>query len=267
MMTKEINFSILLKVLKTAWWKILIITIAVAIAAFSILHFIAPKRYASTVEFYILNTSATSEYTTTALISAAEYLANDYIKIIKGDTMTKTIIEYVEEDLDGRVKLSPAQVRDMITSGTSELSSTFTITITAVEDKELAYSIAKCIHEKAPEIIKSIARPSYSSNMYKKVANTGASDDDFVKLTEEHLECVKVLRTPSFPTAHVAPNVSSGTAIAALLAAVLSYVLFLILKLTDTTVRSEESAKDLINETIIGDIPSWTENTDKEEQS
>ena len=56
-MTKEINLKVLLKVLKNSWWKILIFTVAITIAVGAVIHFLVPKKYASTIEFYVLNTS------------------------------------------------------------------------------------------------------------------------------------------------------------------------------------------------------------------
>ena len=58
-MTKEINLKILLNVLKNSWWKIIIFTVAVAIVVGALVQFVVPKKYASTVEFYVLNTSTT----------------------------------------------------------------------------------------------------------------------------------------------------------------------------------------------------------------
>lgn len=272
-MTKEINLKVLLKVLKTAWWKILIFTVVVAIAVGAVLQFLVPKKYASSVEFYVLNTSTTSEYTTTALLSAAEYLSNDYIKIINSDKMIETIQEYIKDPNRGYTDISDATIRGMISSDTSSESSTFTITVTATEDKALAMYISEAITKYAPEIIKDITRPSYSSNLYKQVITkdeaTGEQKIDYAKIDEADLECVKVIRSPQLATTHVSPNVVTYTAIAALLAAVVTYVFFLILKLADTTIRSEENTKELVDETIIGDIPNWTLNNDtnKEEKS
>ena len=96
-MTKEISLSFLINVLKSAWWKILIITVAVAIAVAAFTQFMIPKKYESTVQFYIINTSTTAEYTQTALLAANEYLANDYITIIKSDKMMEMIAEEREK--------------------------------------------------------------------------------------------------------------------------------------------------------------------------
>lgn len=270
-MTKEINLKILLNVLKNSWWKIIIFTVAVAIVVGALVQFVVPKKYASTVEFYVLNTSTTSEYTTTALLSAAEYLSNDYIKIISSDTMIAKIDEYLAVPERGYGDVTESEIRAMISSSTSKESSTFTITVTATEDKVLAMYVAEAITKFAPETIKDVTRPSYASNLFKQVVakdEAGKEETTYVKINEADLECIKVIRAPQIASTHSSPNLITYTAIAAVLAAVLSYVLFLVLKLADTTIRSEENAKELVDGTIIGDIPNWTVNTDtnKEEK-
>ncbi len=268
-MTKEINISLLFKVLKSAWWKILIVTVAVAIAVAAFTTFAITPKYAASTKFYVINTSTTSEYTTTALLSAAEYLANDYIEIIKGDEMMAMLKEKLESNQvlkdKGYTSFSASQIRNMISTSTSAESSTFTVTITHT-DYEVAYYVSKTLEStEALEIIKNSARPSYSSNMYQWRDTNGdnePSKDELSIISEADLECVKVLRSPSDTTpAPVSPNVAKYTLIAALAAAVIVYAIFLILKLADTVIRSEESAKELVDETVIGDIPLWTNST------
>lgn len=259
-MSKEINLALLFKVLKNAWWKILIFTAVVAIIVAAVSEFVIPKKYSSSSEFYVLNTSTTSEYTTTALISAAEYLANDYIEIIHSDKMIATILADIADK--GYTTVSPKAIRSMISSSTSAESSTFSITVTST-DKDLAFYICDSIKENSPKIIKDITRPSYTSNYYKMVTKTDDNGEkivDYEKISEDDLECVKVIRSPEVAKSHVAPNVSLYTLVFAFLAACVAYAFFLVREMTDTVIRNEENAKDLINETVIGDIPNWTAN-------
>lgn len=270
-MTKEINISTLFRVLKSAWWKILIITVAVAIAVAAVTAFAVEKKYAASTKFYVINTSSTSEYTTTALLSAAEYLANDYIEIIKGDdmmAMVKAKLESNQELMEkGYASFSASQIRKMISTSTSAESSTFTITITHT-DYAVAYYVCKALEStEALEIIKNSARPSYKSNIYqwRDLNGNGEKDaDEFSSISEADLECVKVLRSPVDPSRNpdpVSPNVVQYTLIAATITAIIAYAIFLIRKLADTVIHGEESAKELVKETVIGDIPNWTNST------
>ena len=253
-MNKEINFFLLFKVLKNAWWKILIFTVIIAVATAAISEFVIPKKYSSTTEFYVLNTSTTSEYTTTALLSAAEYLANDYIAIIHGDRMIETILADIAQK--GYTTYSPNKIRSMIGASTSSDSSTFSITVTST-DRDLAFYICDSIKDKSPEIIKEVTRPSYTSSLYRKSLDE-FGNDIYTQINKDDLECIEVNRAPELAKTHVSPNVLFNTIIAAFLSAGLAYIFFLIRKIADTIIRNEDSARDLIDETIIGDIPNWT---------
>ncbi len=274
-MTKEINISLLFKVFKSAWWKILIITVAVAIAVAAFTTFAIDPQYAASTKFYVINTSTTSEYTTTALLSAAEYLANDYIEIINGDDMLEMVKGKLESNQElkdrGYTTFNKSEIRGMLSSSTSSESSTFTITATHT-DYAVAYYVCMALQSKeALDIIKNAARPSYSSNLYqwRDLNGDGKKDaDEFSTISEADLECVKVLRSPEqTSSAPVSPDVVSYTLLAAVASAVIAYAIFLVKKLADTVIRGEESAKDLVDETVIGDIPTWTNSatTSKEE--
>ena len=258
-MTKEISLSLLLKVLKSAWWKILIVTVVIALAVAAFTEFVIPKKYQSSIEFYILNTSTTSEYMTTSLLASAEYLASDYIKIINSDQVVGIIIDKLEAE--GYQEVTPKKVRSMISSTKASDASTFTITVTST-NADVAYVMANAIKDEAPEIIRSITRPSYSSNYYQKVKDPATGEEIFEKIDESDLECVVPVRAPQRAITHSSPNIVTYTLLAALLAAFATYVLFLLLKLSDTTIRSESNFKELVGTsvTIIGTIPYWSAN-------
>ena len=187
-MTNEISLVFLFKILKSSWWKILIITLVVMLLVAAVTEFAIDKQYSSSTEFYIINSSVTSEYTTSALLSAVEYLANDYIEIILGDRMIDQIIQ--DLTAKGYTGCTPSNVRAMISPKTSAESSIFQITVTHT-DKNVAYYVSESIKENAPKIIREISRPSYVSNMYRKetVKNeNGETVDKYVLITEADLE-------------------------------------------------------------------------------
>ena len=256
-MTKEISFSFLLKVLKSAWWKILIFTVIVAVAVAAFTEFIIPKKYESSVEFYILNTSTTSEYITTSLLESAEYLASDYVTIIDSDQMISVIATKLEAA--GYKNVSHQSIRSMLSAATATASSSFTVTATST-DRNVAYIVARAIQDDAPYIIKSITRPSYSSNLYKGIIDSSTGKVvDYEKIDESDLECVVPVRAPQIARTHSSPSLLIYTFLAAVAAALLSYVFFLLVKLSDTTIRSESAIKEMINYpvTVIGSIPYW----------
>lgn len=244
--SKELDLIFLLKILKNAWWKILIFTVVIAVAVACVVQFVIPKKYSSTTEFYVLNTSTTSEYTTTTLLSAAEYLSKDYIEIINGDLMIEAILADIAEH--GYVTYSPNTLRSMISSSTSSESSTFSITVTST-DKELAFFVCDSITKNAPEVIKAITRPSYSSNLYSKTTDENGNVE-YKQINEADLECVKIIRSPELANGHVFPNVTLYTLIAAVVAALLAYVFFLIRKIIASNVKSEEKVNESVSGTV-----------------
>lgn len=256
-MTNEISLVLLFKVLKSAWWKILIITLAVVLVVAAVTEIAIDKKYSSSTEFYILNASATSEYTTSALLSAVEYLANDYIDIILGDRMVDQIIKDLTEK--GYTGYTPQNIRKMISSSTSAGSSIFNITVTHT-NRNVAYYVSESIKNNAPDIIREISRPSYISNMYRKEITYdehGNAVEKYVQITAADLECVVVIRSPELAITHVSPNIIFNTLVGGVLAAGLSYIIFLIRKIFDTTIRSEETAKELFDHPVFGNVPTW----------
>ena len=260
-MTKEISLAFLFSVLKSAWWKIILITMVVVIACVAYIQLFIPLKYESTVQFYVVNTNTASEYTQTALLAANEYLANDYITIIEGDRMMDKISNALYNE--GFGDFTDNQIRRMIKSSTSSNTSTFEITINST-DRELSYCVANVIQNEAPLIIREVTRPSYVSRFYIKVEEPNGTIV-YEKIDESDLECVKVVRHPKLATRHVSLNVTTKALTAGGIAACVIYFIFLILKLYDTVIRSERGARELINAniTVIGSIPYWSRFNDK----
>ncbi len=160
-MDSTISISGLWQVLKQNWWKILAVTLIVVMltAAFTVLFI--PKKYASSTEFYIVNINQNVEHFDSGTLSATEYLAPNYIAILKGDTMMQHLALTLKEK-EG-IELSPGQLRSMISTSTSGTQSTFTVTVTD-SNPSRAYIIAKHLTAEAPSIITRIARPSEKGN-------------------------------------------------------------------------------------------------------
>lgn len=266
-MQTEINLVFLLKILKSAWWKMLIFAVLVALLVGACTELFIPKKYSSSVDFYIVNMSITSEYTTNSLLAANEYLANDYIEIIKGDAMLETINS--ELAAAGKKQYTPKELRAMISSKTAAETSLFTVTITC-KNADDAYIICKTICDKAPDVIKSITRPSYIANLYV-YQGAGADGiktaDDFSLISESDLECVDVVRAPVRPKEHISPSPVKNGVIGAFLMAILVYAICFMAKMSDTVIHNEESIKNLVGKPILGNIPHWHVTPAKEKKN
>ncbi len=277
-MTKEISLSFLIKILKAAWLMMLIAAVVLGAAVAAFTEFFIPKKYVSSVEFYIINTQAGAEYTQMALLSASERLATDYVKIIMSDEVVSAVSTVAK---DKGYDVSESEIRSMISSQVAAETSTFTISVTTT-DPQMSYDIVKAVEEKAPDIIRDITRPEFSddSNYYKpvryKVDENGKQvfDKDgnpeyvFEKLSSSDFTCVSTVRTPSLPTAPSSPNVKTYTLLAAVIAAFVVYAVIFIIKIADTTIRSKENVTDVLDPSIIviGEIPEWYDSNVKKSQ-
>ncbi len=257
-MTKEINLSTLFKVLRSNWWRILIIAVVVAVAAACFTEFVMQKKYKSSIEFYIINASISTEYTSTNLLASAEYLANDYIGIINSDEMVNTVVDTLEEE---GYTFEPKTIRAMLSSTVATTASTFSITVTT-GNPELSLRVAEIIATEAPAIIRGTAFPYSSTNYYigKEDSN---GNMQYTQLDSSNIERVSVLRNPVKAESHSSPNLVTNTLLAAIVAAAASYAVILFRRLSDTTIRSEHTVKEILDPsiTIIGLIPYWDENT------
>ena len=160
-MDSTISVSGLWQVLKQNWWKILAVTLLAVILTAAFTALFIPKKYASSTEFYIVNVNQNIEHTDANTLSANEYLAQNYIAILKGDKMMQHLSATLKEKED--IELSPGALRSKISTSTSDTLSTFTVTVTDT-DPGRAYTIAKHLTAEAPAIITKIARPSEKGN-------------------------------------------------------------------------------------------------------
>jgi len=139
------------------------LTVAIAVAV--LVGAFVPEKYSSSVEFYVVNTNTNYDYTTSALLSASEYLINDYIKLIKSDTILKAVADEANKDLSENLKVKPKEIKSMISSSSEENTSLFTIKITHTEPK-VAKAVAEAIKDITPALVTEIAKPKRLTNEY-----------------------------------------------------------------------------------------------------
>ena len=274
---KELNFSFLLTVFKKHWWKIVAFTLLVMIAAACVTQFLIPKKYSSSVKFYVVNVNTDLDYTSATYLAASEYLVNDYIEIIQGDTLLTEISKVL--NAEGYKKVTPNTLRSMIKSSTQSETSVFTITVSHT-DKKLAYRTAQLLEELAPSIVTDIVKPvdttgaiiaSKTQLVLSKMNQDGAfpTGTDLPKLEEiqrflelngesmTRLECIAVVKSPTEAKTHDSPNLIVNTIIAGAVAAVISYGFFLILSSIASTIVTEDDIKSMIKKPVMSAIPHW----------
>ena len=158
---KEVNISFLFHVFKKCWWKILIVAVVVMLLAACFTNLVIPKKYSSSVKFYVVNVNTSVDYTQATYLMAAEYLINDYIEIINGDRLLTLISDSLKDK--GYANVTPNALRGMISSSSKSETSAFTITVTHT-DKNLAYYVADLIAKEAPAVVTQTAKPVDQSN-------------------------------------------------------------------------------------------------------
>ncbi len=231
----DVSLSFLLKILKQVWWIVLSITLVVMIIVACLTHFFVPKKYSSSIEFYVININSGVDYTTTSYLGASAYLINDYVSIIKSNYMLDKICLDLKED--GFSDISPDTIRGMISSSSSDQSSVFKLSVSHT-DKELAYKIASYIAEFAPDYVTKMARPATDPN-------------------ELPTKCVEVLTPPVEDKVADSPNLPLYTLGGGVLAAIVVYVCFLVRSIIAATIVTEEDLRKISELPLLGVIPRW----------
>ena len=271
-MQNEISFGFFWKCLKKCWVLLLVLSLVAGIVAGIITSFI-PKKYSSSIDFYVVNTNTSYDYTTTALLSASSYLINDYIKIIKSEAVLNAVADDLNADRTDANKITVGQLKGMI-SASSDDTSVFTIRVTHT-DRELAYKVAKSIEKIAPSKVTDIAKPDRITNqsIYEGILNTinknyelnGLKPITMDQLKESlkinglsnTLDCFTTLNTPTKAVSPDSPNMIKNVLVAVAAVAAFVYVIFVIKGVVELSVTTEDDVKKLIKRPLVGVIPHW----------
>ncbi len=283
-MDHEISLGFLLRVLKKTWWKIAIFAVAILLIVAAFTEFCIPKKYSSSIEFYVVNTNTSYDYTTSSLLSASAYLINDYVSIMKSDYMLDRVgkelvaMGYAEADV------TAPKLRSMISSSTdTEYTSVFDVRVTHTST-EFAYDVATVIKNLAPDLVTEVAKPDRLTNgnlaqtihsvmkYYDKEIDgeQGVTVEEIEQLLIKEevgltasLSCIEVLTPPVVDKAHDSPNVFTYSVLGAMIAAVVAYLFFLAKSIFELSIASEDDIKKMINRPLIGTVPHWDLNAGK----
>lgn len=242
-MNKEISLLTLWEVLLQAWKKMLIFALIAMLAMALFTQFAITKKYSSSIEFYVVNKAPNADYTTASIVSVAEHLANDYVKIIKSDAVMKTVSEELEKMGE---EYTTKQLKGMISSTVTAESSVFTIKVTNA-DKGDAYLISQLIELHAPEILKNITKVDY---YYDEETGTD------VKITAN--ECIRSITSPQLATTHDSPSLTTNVMLAGIAAVAVVYIIALIKSMFSRTIKSEDDIKELTAKyPLLSSVPVW----------
>ena len=184
-MEREINLGFFWKCLKRCWIFILLAAILAATIAGIFAWTVIPKKYSSSVNFYIKNSNSDQGVVTSQYVDVSDQLINDYVELIKSDVVLEQLRDTYLIPNDSKAKdLSTSALRSTITASSKERTSHFTIKVTHY-DPQIAYEIACAIREVAPRAVTDIAKDS-SKTTEAYAANIAATIIEIKKNPEKY---------------------------------------------------------------------------------
>ena len=236
-----------------------------------------PKNYSSSIDFYVVNTNTSYDYTTSALLAASSYLINDYIEIIRSNRILDLVAEELNKSRPEDKHITADNLRAMI-SASSNNTSVFTIKVTHTDPK-FACEVANAIMQIAPKEVTEVAKPDRltNENLYNailQVVNQNKPEGE--QLTMEQLKeqlkiqglnsslpCFEAINPPVVDTSPDSPSTKKYTMYSAAATAALVYVIFIIKGLLEMNISSEDDVKKLVRRPLVGTIPHWENSVKK----
>ena len=242
-MNKEISMGFCLAILKKAWILMLVAVILAAALAGVYTETVIQKKYSSQVTFYVVNSSG-ADYTSSAVVSALETLALNYMELIKTDKIVAPIAKKLAEE-EG-IEYTCDQIKGMISTSVVSNSALITLRVRHA-DKEVAFKIAEMFSSEAPALVTALEKEELINNGFD------------IEIGKNITECIKTVNYPRLATTHDSPSLTRNVALAAVVAAVLVYLIYFMVALLDNTVKTEDEIKNNFGEyPLLASIPSWT---------
>lgn len=275
-MEHDISLGFLWKSLKRCWILMIVVAVIAALIVGIFVSFL-PKKYSSSVEFYVVNTNTSYDYTTSALLAASAQLINDYVELIKSDVVLNDVAKVVNENRPDNSKISVRQIRSMLSAASSENTSLFEIRVTHTDPK-LAYEVACAIEQVAPKAVTDIAKPDRLTNNYlvevvwQSLTSLnkaeGITRDDLEALLKDlgldgSLACFTTVNSPVVDTTADSPNIKKYVGMTVLFSAAIVYFVYLIKGFFEMNVFSEDDVKRFVKRPLVGTIPHWDKSSKK----
>lgn len=228
--------SIFFTLRKKIVFMVLIALICGAVAGCYTNLFVEPK-YTAMITLCAYNDNnriGTDGSITSSEIDASQNLVNTYLEIIKSNTF----LEKVADNLD--YEITPGAIKGMISSGQVEDTFIFKVQVTST-DATQAMEIANTIAEICPDEI-------------VRIVNAGS---------------VQIVDLASQPTSPSSPNLKKIIGIALLAGFVVSFAIFFLKEIFDTSINDEKDLEKEFDIPVLGTIPRLlpVDNTDSSKGS
>lgn len=227
----ELNLADIFDVLKKRWPVILLSVILCAAIAFSYSLFAVVPMYGLNVTFMVNPEFGNAQSTTIVTETQSYTYSKDAIKTYMRLLSNNEFFDMLYESIDGKclTEYSVRQLKGMVSFSSIDETELFNATIKSAS-KEDAYTIALEMQKLAPKRIEEL----------------------------RGFEVLKVVDRPQLKNIVVLNNnITKNTFIGGIIGAVVSILLFIILKLTDVRINDESDIKKAYNIPVLGVIPEF----------
>ncbi len=227
----ELSLADIFEVLAKRWPIILLSVILCAAIAFSYSLFAIVPMYGLNVTFMVNPEFGNTQSTTIVTETQSYTYAKDAIKTYMRLLSNNEFFDMLYENLEGKCvnNYSIGQLKGMISFSSIDETELFNATIRST-NKEDAYTIALEMQKLAPQRIQEL----------------------------RGFEVLKVVDRPQLKNISVINNnTTKNTFVGGVIGAVLSVLLFIIIKLTDVKITDESDIKKAYNIPILGVIPDF----------
>lgn len=228
----EIDLRKIFSMLKKRVIYIVLGTLITAVLAGCITEFFITPTYAASCTLYVYSNTdrvSTDSSIGQSELSASQQLVNTYIVVLESDSVLEQVIQNLELDM------TAAQLRSMISCSQINETEVFEVTVTSTVPA-LSADIANAISDVAPDAIVDMIKAG------------GVSVIDYAKV-------------PSSPSS---PDFKLNILIGAVVGLIVSFVIFFIREMFDTTVTEEaDLTREFENIPVIGTIPRLVPATSK----
>ena len=243
-MEKEISFEFLWNILKKGIIWIAAVSVVFAICAGLFTHFFMHETYSATSGFFINNSSAGADYTSSSLTGAATQIATDCLTLVKSTTVVTRAVEIGELDKLLNCTKSEAvdAVKRMINSYKPDINSGIFYVTVSHPNADAALKVSMAMQQAV-------------------VARVG--DEIFSTFGSDETEFLHVIQSVDNEADVVTstPSVITNAIVAFTVGAVITYIVLFIKTVLDKTVHDENSLKENFSYPILSSVPTW--NPDK----
>ena len=232
-MKKEISLNDLLQAMLKKAWLIVILTVVLAIIAYTFSAYFMTPKYSSVTEIYVYNPKAGTNVTQSDL-NLSQSLLKTYIRILTGNNVTGAVAKRLNEirGTEGYEYLRSTEytmstIKSMISASAIDDTEIISVKITSPSPEEAYLVNCLLLEELTPET--------------KRIVKAGA---------------VESIYDPTYPSVPSSPNIARNTFIGGLLGFVIAAAIITLLFMLDSAVHDEQDLNNAFDDvTILGVIP------------